>query len=322
MTALSEFASVNERNDAFIRKEIKTFKELLNVLEKDNNSYFRGQASSKWEIYSSIQREWIQKDLNFYFSNIDCFVESFLRFCRDNLAIEIEDHCKKPSDISIFSMLQHYGAPTPFVDFTSSYDVALYFATNGSRLVGGDEVDNFFSIYAVEPGGIATASTNDLINFESVVAGADQSLEAERMRAIERGDIELVNAISGFNHDLLVGFESIKDMSCVYIEETGEGYLAISNKRIDLQNGLFLFQGKKSEKPLNALFKGNTAQDVIDSTEELFLPKLKVYDVHKAVIENVKKYLTEKNISASTLGLEADEFGRLAYEKFLESVGA
>jgi hypothetical protein len=186
MTRLCEFQSIKERDIVFDRKEKTSFNTLLDTLKsaQGENVFFRGQASARWKIFSSIQREWIQKDLKRYNNNIDDFVSGFLKFCRKELSIKIKAKCKEPYDVSILSMLQHYGAPTPFVDFTSNPDVALYFAVNGNDFIKGDEVDNFFSIYVVEAGGTPeTSRDNDLTNFEDILSNAHNSLDRERESA-------------------------------------------------------------------------------------------------------------------------------------------
>ena len=118
MTKLAEFQSIKERDDVFDRTEITSFNNLLHDLKnaQGENVFFRGQASARWRIFSSIQREWIQQDLERYHTNIDDLVSGFLKFCRKKFKAEL----KETNDVTVFSKLQHYGAPTPFVDFTSN----------------------------------------------------------------------------------------------------------------------------------------------------------------------------------------------------------
>jgi len=237
------------------------------------------------------------------------------------LSIKIKAKCKEPYDVSILSMLQHYGAPTPFVDFTSNPDVALYFAVNGNDFILGDEVDNFFSIYVVEPGGTPeTSRDNDLTNFEDILSDAHNSLDNGIEYANLNGDSELCAAFNNFNRNDLQSLDCLKDFTSVYIKETGEKFLRISHKRIDLQNGLFLYQGRNSVSCLETHFDGWASEKVLDTCERQFLKKIKVYDIHKAVLNDAKEYLAAKGVDKYFLGLGTDDFGKVAFEEYLREL--
>lgn len=320
MTKLAEYTTIAERNNTFERLEINSFKVLHDALknEQKKGKFFRGQASARWKIFSSIQREWIQKDLNRLFHNsIDSFIEDFLTFCREKLSVQILTECKEPYDISILSMLQHYGSPTPLVDFTSNSDIALFFAVNGNNFSTDDEVDNFFSIYVIEAGGTpATASYNDLTNFEDIMLYARQKILNGRISL----NPEEAKAFQKIDEHSMKSLDSFSDFSIILIQESGEEFLKISNQRIDLQEGLFLYQGKNSTNCFESHFSGMTTDKIIDTYDKLLLPKIKVYDIHRAVLNEAKKYLEAKNITKESLGLTGDEFGKLAFESYLQKL--
>jgi hypothetical protein len=217
-------------------------------------------------------------------------------------------------------MLQHYGAPTPFVDFTSNPDVALYFAVNGNDFIKGDEVDNFFSIYAVVAGGTPAHRSNDLTNFEDILSNAHNSLDEGIKSANSNEDSELCAAFNNFDRNSFKSLDCLKDFKCVYIKETSAEFLRISNKRIDLQNGLFLYQGKNSIQPLESHFSGMTIEQVDDHYDGLLLPKIKVYDIHKAILNEAKEYLVAKSIDKHFLGVANDDFGKVAFEEYLREL--
>jgi hypothetical protein len=336
MSKLDEYKTIKERENSFDRTVVTSFDELLKLLKKElkkENVFFRGQAQARWKIFSSIQREWIEKNLEYFHGSIDDFIEKLLLFCQEQLSKEIDTKCKEPYDVSILSMLQHYGAPTPFIDFTSNPDVALYFAVNNNNFIKGDEIDNFFSIYVIE-GGVCL--NNNLCNFENIISNARQTILEER----QSQDMEIATAFQEFPENSLKSINCLSVFSVVYIKESGEEFLKISNRRIDLQNGLFLYQGKNSINPLELHFSGKNADNVpylnedendtnpFDSTSvnkssnepELFLPKIKVYDVHKAVLNEANKYLTAKNINKDFLGFGSEDFGKVAFDQYLRKI--
>ena len=326
MTKLAEYTQIAERDNTFERIEINSFKILHDALKTDqkNGKFFRGQASARWKIFSSMQREWIQKDLNLLFNNsIDSFTESFLMFCREKLSVQILTGCKEPYDISILSMLQHYGSPTPLVDFTSNPDIALFFAVNGNNFFinnEDDEVDSFFSIYVIEEGGTpATASCNDLMNFESILSNAHEQI----LNGRSSSNFQEAKGFQEIDENSLKSLNFFSNISIMFIKESGEEFLKISNPRIDLQNGLFLYQGKNSITPLEQLFDDmNNKQQFTQSIKETdrFLPKIKVYDVHKTVLNEAKKYLEAKKITKESLGFTDSEFGNFAFEEYLQKL--
>lgn len=113
---LPEYNKLEDKNEHFNIVQINTieeFNELYNT-HSGSNGIYRGINSSKYKIYTSLQRHHI-------LNNIDEFdIEGYLYRVRNNPLIKKYFKTFKipPSKLSVWSYLQHYGAPTPYLDFS------------------------------------------------------------------------------------------------------------------------------------------------------------------------------------------------------------
>ena len=114
-------------------ESIHRFIELVNALNNIShlNAYkqpifFRGQADSKWrlepKIYRLLKSLKIEEALRIEFDSIRYFKQQARVFLSSQLI---------PEDDNIgawLALMQQYGAPTRMLDWTTSFNVALYFA--------------------------------------------------------------------------------------------------------------------------------------------------------------------------------------------------
>ena len=99
---------------------------------------FRGQAKDKWDLNSSLEREFerlYELDPNnpewtkwFKLLNYSDF-ETTTRDKRQSAPSDVpHDHISEDDSYSWLALLQHHGCKTRLVDFTHSFHIALYFA--------------------------------------------------------------------------------------------------------------------------------------------------------------------------------------------------
>jgi len=114
---------------------VKNLKEALNLAKEFSDSgkynFFRGQARN-WPVTPSMAR----LNETDYKEGIEKLKRLFYFFETS------EDLIKYQSNIDwFFAVAQHYGLPTSYIDFTTNYEIAAFFATNSkSNEIGKESV--------------------------------------------------------------------------------------------------------------------------------------------------------------------------------------
>ena len=136
-----------ENKRQLFTREARTLEELFNIIERHKAIYddilYRGQADSNWFITSKFFRdysgrsdfekhssyveivEFSEKQRSDNIANQKYLEESFLLIDDFKNNLDLKDELKYSTYIGL---AQHYGLPTNLIDFTSSSDIALYFA--------------------------------------------------------------------------------------------------------------------------------------------------------------------------------------------------
>jgi len=88
---------------------------------------FRGQERD-WSLKTTIERLFDELKYNyFWLSNPEWKIEeSFDELFREKVALLLGNHIQ--GRLELRALMQHYGMPTRFLDFTKSFFIALYFA--------------------------------------------------------------------------------------------------------------------------------------------------------------------------------------------------
>jgi hypothetical protein len=127
------------------------------VMGKENH-LFRGINEANFMLYSSLQRDWIWGKRQIAGVDYRHFLERLLANARQYddgaLAKYINDGGDDANnDVSVLSILQHYGCATPLLDWTYNGLVGLYFAASDVRpapVERAREVEQYISLYHIE----------------------------------------------------------------------------------------------------------------------------------------------------------------------------
>ncbi len=158
---ISSYQSFVQKDNFFEQKQIDMEQELEQLItdfsgKKDH--LFRGLNDAKFMLYSSLQRDWIWEKREARPTDHQAFLERLVAnarlYCGGALAMYIQQHGGDyNNDICVLSILQHYGCPTPLLDWTYNFLVALYFAALGTGSTiprSAREIDHYVSLYYIE----------------------------------------------------------------------------------------------------------------------------------------------------------------------------
>lgn len=164
MGCQEEYTSIDKLEEVFdIEQIIQTTTEFDDYINNIGcyNTYYRGVITAKYKMFNSAQRFYHnhKKDLQdipyhdfiSYLYQISAQLDNgYLKtqYERQFNCIRYRNICKLLgyNPIWAYSALQHFTQCSPMLDFSSSFDVALYFAVNGSHIVSSNPLDNYFSI--------------------------------------------------------------------------------------------------------------------------------------------------------------------------------
>ena len=151
--------TVNELDEWYeylIRKisENKTESKLDSV---NTDHIFRGLREAKFKLLTSSQRFWISNELKQWWrpKSYLKYVNKFVKNARDKLlfkkVFEYYNLKSNQRNFPILSILQHYGAPIPLMDWSYSINVTLYFATQKAySSYSQNNIDHYFSVYHID----------------------------------------------------------------------------------------------------------------------------------------------------------------------------
>ena len=298
------YSSLTEKESRFESVNIDNKNDIDDLIKKwsgknsNKQMIFRGLSEAKYKLINSAQRYWIGEELDKFGGTYKTFVQKEIEIAKNfqnRLLIKFYNAFGHTAyDLSILSFLQHYGAPTPLLDFTYNFDCALFFGIDKLTFNPSKDIDNYFSIYAID------TNQNEFISLythlEENVSQIDSFLDE--------------NENKDFNIDATEVLNQIKELQYGYFDELKLFYLPgyipngirfkMSNRpnfklvynqhnlNVINQEGLFVFHSDPT-RPLEDYFTGNSR-----SFQPTFqLHKIKCWNIHKNLKEHIEKHLIE-----------------------------
>ncbi|MEL6560103.1 MAG: FRG domain-containing protein [Bacteroidota bacterium] len=248
---------------------------------------YRGSNEAKYKIYSSAQRLWIQEYLSQWrdhFSFKDFIIQLVNQAKEIPLIKDIfdtYDYGENERDFPILSLLQHYGAPTPVVDWTYDINKALYFAVDGVRKSGSNDpgkITNYMSVYLIDRRG---RDNRELLSLLDIANNSSTYPSIESFR--EFGDEYLENANSLFT---LSDFETTHDerFQGDLRVRTTKPLTSIFNQNIIAQKGLLMFNPFR-DRPIEQLFNSSDGAQ----GSNLNLQPFQCFNIHKDLADYLRR---------------------------------
>lgn len=266
--------------------------------ENKQNLIFRGVSDAKYKLFNSAQRYWIGEELDKLGKTYSEFIQNEIdnaKLFQNGLLTKFYDAFgHRAYDLSILSFLQHYGAPTPLLDFTYNPDCALFFGVDTLVHQASNDINNYFSIYAIDKRQQQFASL--VTHLETSIKQIDNLLNEYENDNTKIDTEEVLNNIESLNYryleDLklfyLPGYNSKARVFQINKRPTFKLVYNQHNLNVINQQGLFVFFSDPNH-PLEDYFTGN-----LKNFNQIFnLSPIKCWNIHKSLNEYVKKYLAE-----------------------------
>lgn len=307
----SKIDSVDQFNDwyKFLTSYIKNKDRIKNTDNRElliNTDFlFRGMGEAKYKLYNSGQRFWIFNEVEQWWKPKSYlqYINEFIEKARDKkLFNKIFEYYKLHAtqrDFPILSILQHYGAPTPLMDFTYDIDVALFFATEkASPSFSNKDIDQYFSIYLINKNYQKFNELNNLLDFtEGSFPRLSSFYEWEKNK----------NSIF-----YISDFENKKTPKNSFRDE--RPITTIYNQNIIPQQGIFIFNPFPN-KPLEDCFNTNH----LEKGNNLELEPIFCFDIRKDLAEYIRRRIKKNYIDHKYIYPNLNNYCSLLIEEFLDT---
>lgn len=169
---MGEYETLYQKSGFFRQTTIeieKDFDKIYDEFKDKKDTLFRGLSEAKYRLYSSLQRNWISNKIYEKGKSYEAFLRELVENAKKAnggvLKVYLEKTGLSPeNDIGILSFLQHYGCPTPLLDWTYNFSIALFFGTkNNATLVNGRKINDYFCVYYLEEEHLKDSSLKDIV---------------------------------------------------------------------------------------------------------------------------------------------------------------
>lgn len=336
---ISEYDSFLQKSNLFDQKQIDTesdFDKIYDELKIVNHMLFRGQREARWRLYSTLQRFWIWDKLNESEKSYLLFLKKMIVLGEEKYKttieqILVENNIDSINDIAILGFLQHHETPTPLLDWTYSFQNALYFGIDNITANSGmKEIDNYFSVYFIQETGFGQGGMRNILDEGLKKVGDDLKIAFMEKIADDETDLkkmkEHFEERSFFDTNRVKGSGLIKHMTQIenlinipityFSDSESDSNLIFSltnSENIKNQKGVFTWNADPA-KPLemkgSELYNESRAED--DSEDYRFSG---CYNINKELEPYIKEKLKKDGITKEFIYPDSHINTRNIYEE-------
>ena len=159
---LPQYASPADKDSRYckslyIDNEQDLKKEMDTLLAHNDEFIYRGVYDASYKMFSSSQRLWFLDDQRMlrlgctnYYNTIECLIK--LAASQPDVQQYIQQNNLPFNEFLILAMLQHFGSPSPMLDFSNSVLKGLFFAVDNIPAwtdKGTNNLDDYVSLYYI-----------------------------------------------------------------------------------------------------------------------------------------------------------------------------
>lgn len=273
---MTEYNSFEDKKQHFDTWEIidtpgdfnRMISEFKALKSSNNHVLFRGICEARYKLYTSLQRECFNRGIGPNDATGKSIVLKLLEQSRNNPKGQnyIPEYFAKLgiplNDWMLLALLQHYGAPSPLLDFTKGFIPALYFMCLGiTPRYSNREIDNYASIIYFKTVDVCSAHLIENLpkTCEEIYNQSNKKLSNYRERdEFVLNDLSFDNIMSNNRKiELIPSYKGINK-----IKHKGNNKwianLPIANMNMTSQEGEFVCNISDSEPLENLMVSGNT----------------------------------------------------------------
>ena len=303
------YNKLEEKNSYFTCKNIETVGELDNAISQLNNKHyvFRGVRDAKYMCYTSAQVNFINRKVDpkqISQDYLDRSIMDMISQVKNNsfLSEFVKDITDDKTDMQILGLLQHYGFGTTILDFTYSFNEAVFFALDGAIYEDKGDINDYLSIYYFD---IEEAEHNSA---QSIFAQSYPNLSQAHQEATRRYG----NKYSGVSEQTKQSFSEMPYFELCKISRGGlsiAGGMGVNARMNDVNTGISFVYNLASDRlhSQKGLFKLYSRVDVAYEVGALewysgMRKKLYCMNIHKSLIPVLKeRYLVIHGITSATI---------------------
>lgn len=298
MGTLLEYRNLIEKEQFYNCTNIETeneFDEIFDPILANSEGYaFRSVKEAKFKLYSSAQRQWIWKDLSNRDTLFTDYIVDIIRQLRTNQEIQgfFNSNNISINDFVILALLQHYGRPSPLIDFTYSPLTTLFFAFDDVQITTNGTIDDYVSIYSFNYNQPCFCSIQDI---NAAAASNAEMLLNDADIPVDRIDTHTVT-----NQIQDLDYEQYPDLGPILVHGDSMGITNvaiptlgftctydITNPNLQNQKGLFMLNTSEDE-PLGELLRNRHRHTQ---------PLINCYNIRKELEPYIRnKHLTPQRI--------------------------
>lgn len=146
-------------NNYYLNTEEEFRQFIKKFLDSEQLWYYRGVNEAKYKLFTSSQRHWCQRTdwvARYGEANYYEFVESIVRKVEELDVVQeyIIQHHVNTNDMFLLTLLQHFNAPSPIMEFSENLLAGLYYAADWNEDswvdTGKNEISDYISLYYVD----------------------------------------------------------------------------------------------------------------------------------------------------------------------------